>query len=64
MPDLVSTSDITHRIADFIAGYRSAAGDPSAMMMAVDRAFPGSTASHFAVALTRANRASLGARDD
>jgi hypothetical protein len=56
-----ASPDLIGRMAEFITQYRANKLDPSAMMMAAGRAFPGSTMSHYAVALTQANKASIGA---
>jgi hypothetical protein len=53
--------DLHANIALFIASYRAAAGDPSAMQAAVRCAFPGSSPADFAVGLVEANRATRGA---
>ncbi len=49
-----STEAEMHR---WIAAYRSAGHDPSAMLRSALEAFPGATGSMFAIALTKANRA-------
>lgn len=53
---------LTERMAAFIVEYRAAGLDPGEMMVEVGRAFPGSTMSHYAVALTLAKRTDGGAR--
>lgn len=53
---------LTERMAEFIREYRAAGLDPGEMMVEVGRAFPGSTMSHYAVALTLAKRTDGGAR--
>lgn len=53
--------DLHEQIGLFIASYRAAGGDPSAMQASVARAFPLSTTADYAVGLINANRASRGA---
>lgn len=53
-------SKLTERMAQFIREYRAAGLEPGEMMVEVGRAFPGSTMSHYAIALTLAKRTGEG----